>query len=670
MTPPATRQAAPTTAPPTALATALPAETASVPAEAPLLEGPALVDLLKRGGHVIFFRHAATDSSQTDTDTQNLANCQAQRNLTEQGRSDARAIGQAVQALGIPVGPVLASPYCRTLETARLAFAPVEPSRDLLPTIASADAADREALVTGLRRLLGTPSTPGVNTILVSHASSLQDATGIAIAEGEAAVFAPGGANEFRLVARVLPTTWPTLVQTSAAGTTPAPAETPTTSPSGVTPPPASGPVPIVTGPIPGAPPGTGAGRDYPQFAAEPFFDLAGRGYVEQEFFVQGEATRYELPALADAVVRSTGHPYKTRLLVRRPLDPTRFNGVVVVEWVNVTGGDNVDAHWVISREYLTREGYAWVGVSAQRVGVHGEPSGLIAWSPARYGTLDVTAGGTVTDDSLAYDIFSQAGRAVRGRPELLGGLRPEVLLGVGLSQSASRLVPYYNAIQPLHGVYDGFMPSVGDRGPFRTDVPAKVLRLDTETEVVLNWVRRQPDSDTYRGWEIAGGSHIDYWFATFRQPYLAREGMPSSALECARTPFSRVDSKVVYNAGYQHLVEWVRGGAPPPVAPPIQTTPRDANGLARGGIRLAAVDAPTATNTGENAGAGVCYMLGSHEPFSAAQFAALYPTHDAYVQAVREVTARNVRDGFVLPADADEIVRAAVESRVGAPNP
>ncbi len=103
---------------PMAMATAATAESSPVPTtEAALREGQALLDLLARGGLVIFFRHAATDFSQTDTDRQNLQNCQTQRNLSEQGRSDARGIGQAFQALGIPVGQLLASPYCRTLET-------------------------------------------------------------------------------------------------------------------------------------------------------------------------------------------------------------------------------------------------------------------------------------------------------------------------------------------------------------------------------------------------------------------------------------------------------------------------------------------------------------------------------------------------------------------------
>src|SRR4029079_17447865 len=129
-------------------------------------------------------------------------------------------------------------------------------------------------------------------------------------------------------------------------------------------------------------------------------------------YFIQGKATRYQTPTLADGIVLSTGHPYKTRLIVRYPVNAAKFNGIALVEWVNVTSGYNLDLQWETSREYLTREGYAYIGVSAQRVGVQQAPYGLTAWSPTRYGTLDVTDGGTINDDSLSYDIFSQAGKA------------------------------------------------------------------------------------------------------------------------------------------------------------------------------------------------------------------------------------------------------------------
>jgi phosphohistidine phosphatase SixA len=193
----------------------------AVPTAPPLLDASAPIDRLRQGGTVIVVRHTATDMDQTDSDLQNLENCQTQRNLTEQGRADARTIGAAVQALGIPVGEVLASPYCRTLETARLAFGRVEPSPDLLPTVTAADATARAALVATLRRLISTPPAAGVNTILVTHQYSVQDATGIALAEGEAAVFVPGGATGFQLVARIPIDAWATLGPTPTIGTLP-----------------------------------------------------------------------------------------------------------------------------------------------------------------------------------------------------------------------------------------------------------------------------------------------------------------------------------------------------------------------------------------------------------------------------------------------------------------
>jgi hypothetical protein len=435
---------------------------------------------------------------------------------------------------------------------------------------------------------------------------------------------------------------------------------------------------PIVTGPIPAlGPPGTDLTHNYPQLASEPTFDLSARGYVEEEYFIQGSATRYQTSASANATVLSTDHPYKTRLLVRRPLDPVKFNGIVIVEWVNVTSGYNLDVHWELSREYLTRNGYAYVGVSAQRVGVQQPPYGLTAWSPTRYGTLDVTAGGSITDDSLSYDIFSQAGQAVRSRPELLGGLPPLMLLAVGASQSASRLTPYYNSVHPLHSVYDGFLLHVGG-GPFRMDVRTKLLRINTENEIFLGQAAiRQPDSRTFRSWEIAGANHVGYFFQMFRQQLVARDGLAPFNFACDQPPLSHVRTDYVMNAGYDHLVDWVRTGRQPPMAQPIQVTtpspaviPRDANGLVFGGIRLAGVDVPLATNTGANSGAAFCVLYGSHIPFSAAKLAQLYPTHEAYVQDVRRVTNRNVREGFILEEDAKEIIRDARQSRVGTPNP
>jgi hypothetical protein len=308
--------------------------------------------------------------------------------------------------------------------------------------------------------------------------------------------------------------------------------------------------------------------------------------------------------------------------------------------------------------------------------------TGLKDWSPTRYSSLDVTAGGTITDDSLSYDIFSQVGVALRGAgvSQILPELRPRVILAVGQSQSAGRLTSYYNSIQPLHKVYDGFLLEVLG-GPFRTDVPAKMIRVITEQELANFGLAatRQPDSSTLREWEIAGAAHVDYWWIEFRQAMAVRDKETPPSLACEPEPGSHVPHHYVLDAGYYHLARWVLHGIPPPSAEPITMTSitppviaRDANGIAFGGIRQAAVEAPTATNRGDQVGMtpGCSNLYGMHIPFSDAKLDQLYPTHASYVRAVERAVLRNVRDGFVLPDEAGEIIQRALASAVGTGRP
>jgi len=427
--------------------------------------------------------------------------------------------------------------------------------------------------------------------------------------------------------------------------------------------------------------PGAGTRRDYPHFASEPQFDLPLAGYVEEEFFVQGMATSYQTPDLANGVAVSSGHPYKTRIVVRRPVEERKFNGIVLVEWANVTSGYGIDLHWQYSKEYLTREGYVFVRVDAQRVGVHQPVTGLKEWSPTRYGSLDVTASGTIMDDSLSYDIFSQTIKALkgRGREQILGSLQPRAVLAIGQSQSAGRLTRYYNSIQPLHRIVDGFLVQVAG-GPFRTDVDAPMIRVLSENEINGSYAAiRQPDTRNLRSWEVAGAAHVDYWWVMFRQGVAVRDGLTPPNLKCDPEPASHVPLRYVLNAGYHHLSRWATNRGAPPSAPPILTTsvnptviPRDANGLAYGGIRQVEVDVPLATNRGDqvNMTAGCPGNYGMHIPFSDAKISQLYPTKDSYERAVSRVLRRNVQDGFILKEDAEEIARRAEASNAGTGRP
>jgi len=457
--------------------------------------------------------------------------------------------------------------------------------------------------------------------------------------------------------------------------------------------------------------------HDYPYSATVD--DLAKYSYVEEEYFVEGTANRYTTPAMATGTIVDSGHPYKTRVMVRRPTSAAKFNGTVVVEWINVTPGHDLDIDWLQAHDYWMRTGYAWVGVSAQRVGVEA----LKVWNARRYGTLDVTDHGTITNDDLSYDLFAQVAQAVRhpSGVNLLPGFRVERVFATGHSQSAGRLATYVNSVHPLAPVFDAVVPH-GGGGRIRDDLTnVKVFKLLSETDVINNQASvRQPDTPNFRSWEVTGDSHVDTQFrfsslklsqrdgnpqapalagagggragagqrgaaptaaaASAAAPAASRtEGPPPGAMgtnssPCDRAPYSHVPFHHVMNAAFDHLVRWVKDGTPPPSAPRIQTSEvgppavvvRDERGNGLGGIRLAELAVPTGINSGQNSGPGFCRLYGSHYAFDAATLTNLYPTHAGYVAAVKKVTEDNLKGGYILTADADATIADAEKADVG----
>lgn len=406
--------------------------------------------------------------------------------------------------------------------------------------------------------------------------------------------------------------------------------------------------------------------RDYPFMATN--MDFAAQDYVEEEFFLEGRACTFaglhpplgSVPPMATAEVDATGIPYKTRIVVRRPASAARFNGTVLVEWVNVTAGWDQEINWNTCGEHMVRAGYAWVGMSAQHIGLHTAGTGLCNWSPARYGSLSIPR------DEICYDVFSQALQALKHPLDVnpLGNLRAERVFAIGSSQSAGLLGFYHNLVHPRVGLADGFYLSVGG-GPLRTDLGVKVFKILTETDVSLLGEAgfRAPDSDCFRSWEVAGTSHVGV------QPQrvieaLVRDGIPLHAARCERRPFSRVPFQYAQAAAYDHLARWVSDGIAPPTAAPIElesTSPvrlkRDRFGNALGGLRLTQHAVPTATNTGENSGPpypeSFCSLFGSHQPFDETTLAELYPTKSAYLAAVDTVTDANLAAGYIVEMDA-----------------
>lgn len=413
--------------------------------------------------------------------------------------------------------------------------------------------------------------------------------------------------------------------------------------------------------------------------------DPARFGYVEEEFFLTGDATTYA-PAPGTAlgedglwdVVASGAESYRTRILVRRPLDPARFNGTVIVFWMNTSAGFDISD---FGSPQLMRLGFVHAFVSAQRQSVEGgdvlgNPGtlGLKDWDPVRYGSLDVAS----TD--LSFGIFSQAARAVGPeRPALpndpLNGLDVEHLIAAGGSQSAGWLATYYDAVQPLEGVFDAFVIlfyfgrgnplETGVEMPatlrFRTDVPEPVMVLNTENETASYAASRQPDTDRFRLWEYAGLNHTGGVVGTDRlNAYMQREFGFTLPTPSCDFPVDTIDSAPIGSAGMVAVDEWVRSGIPPESLPRIALTDdlapaRDERGSALGGIRIPPVAVPTATHGAPNGVRGnlQCFLLGYEIPFTDQELRSLYPSFRSYVAQVNRAVRLAVRHGFLLREDA-----------------
>jgi hypothetical protein len=167
---------------------------------------PDIARELREGGYVLYMRHAATDFSQDDARMTSYEDCASQRNLTEEGRRDAREIAGHLRRLGIPIGEVLASPYCRTMETARLAFGKARAANEVRGgPVRSEDPARYD----GLRKLLSSSVRKGENRVISSHGNPFQALAGPPyLAEGEIAVIRPEGGMRFRVIARIRPQDW------------------------------------------------------------------------------------------------------------------------------------------------------------------------------------------------------------------------------------------------------------------------------------------------------------------------------------------------------------------------------------------------------------------------------------------------------------------------------
>lgn len=444
-------------------------------------------------------------------------------------------------------------------------------------------------------------------------------------------------------------------------------------------------------------------------FLAQPVaYDLAALGYTNEEVFLEGSARAYAGP-VSEA-------PFRTRAVVRRPIDAARWNGSVVVEWFNVSGGLDAAPDWSFLHRHILRAGFAYVGVSVQRVGIEGGGFSAIQLplktvNPARYGSL------THPGDAFAYDLFSQVGHALR-EGQLLGGLVPRRVLAVGESQSAMFLVTYVNVVDADARAFDGFLihgrggigapldgssilraplaeraaaVSSGQGASFfdgtdriREDVRVPVLTVQSETDVLgLGSVTaRQEDAPRFRLWEIAGAAHADTYLLVAsvsddgsRTPAeLARLVAPTDSafgIQMDSPMNAGPQQHYVLQAALDHVDRWAAGGAPPPMAERLELSKaddgasgfaRDAQGNVRGGVRTPWVDAPSSVLSGfGQTGAEFAFLFGTTRPLPAGARARLYPGGRAdYLARFAKATDDAIGAGFLLAADREEILGLA----------
>lgn len=388
---------------------------------------------------------------------------------------------------------------------------------------------------------------------------------------------------------------------------------------------------------------------------------LAEHGYVETEHLVTGTAR------LIDG---SQPKDYSVRVIVRRPADVRRFNGTVVQEWFNVSTAKDVDVVWVDTFPELLREGYAWVGVSAQP-----SRTPLTAYDPVRY------AGVRHPGDAYAEDLMQQVAVALKSSARTPLGARARAVLATGQSQSAERLHSYLKAGHEQYRVFDGFFidRGVDDQGsiPFAADPSVPTVFALSEFEAEADQAER---GRNVRVWQLAGGAHVSHWLTSYsshthNRDLTGAEPAPwdrqaagewgvttRGAGVCGnRAPAANMfGDRYGRSAALHELNRWVRTGRPAQQPPLMEfdgdSVKRDADGNALGGVRLPQLDVPVAAYNGE-----MCPLLGSTRSFSDAELLRRYPSFADYQRQLTTAAQRAVKAGVLRSCDAADITARAV---------
>jgi hypothetical protein len=447
--------------------------------------------------------------------------------------------------------------------------------------------------------------------------------------------------------------------------------------------------------------------------------DLNARGYVEEEFLLNGIGNVYDWSADGTLSTRHTGLLYQTRILVRRPRDAERFSGVVLLDIANQGAGFDTFATWGQLGEHLLSNGHAYVALTVSARGI----GALKTFDYWRYGSMALprklcTTARTAPDpwnrsgdlfeegeEGVRWDIINQVGVMLKNKARPRGaapmaGLPVEYVFAS--MQSAGDLPTYIYAIHSNVAlassgtpIFDGFL--IKDSGaprnlhacapPLAADDPRRIIRnsrvpvIHIVAQPEVSPSLRRPDSDTpgdlFRRYEIPGASHFDAWHFKYFPSVkdLAVAGVPPLSAtwtypsHCVpQAPVNEFPQPYFFAGAFDNLERWVRLGAPPPKAEPIAAKDgagglvfeNDEFGNARGGVRSPWVDVPNGTfhpyRTGPNTTPFTCADLGYWVPFSRERFNAIYGSDAEYEKRFLASVDRLAKDRWFTPDDVEKI--------------
>jgi len=439
--------------------------------------------------------------------------------------------------------------------------------------------------------------------------------------------------------------------------------------------------------------------------------ELAAAGYAESELLVSGVANVYDWTAGASSTqlqVRAADVPYTTRILLRRPTDPRKFSGLVVVELLDA--GDLYDRAplWGLSWQQFLRHGDAWVGVTVSPAAM----AALRRFDAVRYGplsfnwrrpgdchaaTTDPRANPPDTESGLAFDTVAQVGALLRSasKENPLLDLNPRTVIAAGYGLAGAYVTTYANALHAAlrlgdaTPIYDGYLAAAGAqpvpisqcaaplppddprRGVLPRDVP--FVTVTTESDFNLAPALRRADSDApgdiFRLYEIPGAAHNGPFPAGLPAAAdLQIAGVASPAADLCADPPGDFPAGLAFDAVWQQYADWFAGGRPLPSLPRIETLadggPRhDENGNASGGWRLPQLEVPLAVFAGRSTphepgerAARVCALAGSSKPFDRAKLKSLYRNRAEYLRRFRAAVGRAVEQGLLTAADGEAL--------------